>query len=204
MPEKFRRVKREPRLANFPPKKRWGLIGLVLIIAAGITGWFYLRSDVSNQDNQDQTKKIDRTLAAIICRAGECFWLNKEGISFSKSARSAGNLVPSLEDKTGRELKVGSELLEADILAELSFLKQRVSEDLGLNLKSGETSDANLKDFDFTTSAGWTLKVSIGQNAYKTLETLKQTLAEINKTNSTALLDYIDLRIPNKVYYKLK
>ena len=72
-------------------------------------------------------------------------------------------------------------------------------------LKSGDTSDLNLNDFNFTTGDGWVLKLSIKENAYKIIEILRQTLEEIKKTAPpTAGLDYVDLRIQNKVFYKFK
>lgn len=183
------------------------VVGLILVLFLGSAAWFYWNSDVccfSGENNPSRVQAADRALAAVICRGEECFWLNKEGISFNKSGRTSGNLVVNLEDKTGRELKIGNELLGAEFLAELSFIKRKVYEDLSLNLRSGEIGDSSLKDFNFITNEGWLLRLSVAENAYKTLETLKQTLAEIKKTAPTAGLEYIDLRVPNKVYYKFR
>ncbi|MBI2052532.1 MAG: hypothetical protein HYT38_02535 [Candidatus Sungbacteria bacterium] len=203
MAEKFRRIKRQqPRFIKKISRRMFWVAGLVLIIVTGIIGWFYFDQTASSQNSSNKTKEVDRTLAAIICRTEECFWLNESGISFNKSGRTAGNLVLNLEDKSGRDLKVGEKILDPAILAELLFIKQHAYEDLGLSLKTGQMDGAVLSDFDFTTKEGWTLKISVNQNAYKTLETLKQSLVEIKKTAPTSGLEYIDLRVPNKVYYK--
>ena len=203
MAERFRRIKKEKTglSGSFSRKKLWVLPGAVVLV---FMGWFYWSAGDSSRDEAKKELPVDRALAAVVCRAGECFWLNREGVSFNKSGKTAGNLVMNLEDKTGRDLKVGAELLNPGVMAELFFLKQRIYEEFGVSLRMGEIDNAKLSDFNFITQEGWALKISIGQNAYKTLETLKQTLAEISKTNSTASLDYIDLRIPNKVYYKFR
>ena len=147
---------------------------------------------------------VDKNLAATICRGDDCFWLNKDGIAFGKSGKTGGNLVLSFEDKTSRNLDIGQVLLKPESLAELLFLRKRISEDTGVFLKSGETIDLNLNDFDFKTADGWTLKLTLAENAYRTMETLKKTLEEVKKTAPVSALDYIDLRIPNKVFYKFK
>ena len=115
-----------------------------------------------------------------------------------------GNIVLTVEDKTDRNLAVGEKLLDAHTLAELKFLKEEILEELGLDLKAGETADSNLSDFDFVTSEGWVLRLTVNDNAHKTIETLKQSLAEITQTAASSALEYMDLRIPNKVYYKFR
>src|SRR3989338_4618832 len=107
MAEKFRQIKRQqPRFIKKISRRMFWIAGSVFIVAAGIMGWFYFDQTAFNQNDSDQTKKIDRTLAAIICRTEECFWLNESGISFDKSGRTAGNLVLSLEDKSERQLQI--------------------------------------------------------------------------------------------------
>lgn len=151
-------------------------------------------------------KISDKNLAATICRGEECFWLNRDGVAFGKSGKTGGNLVLSFEDKTSRNLAVGEALIKPESLAELLFLKKRISEETGIFLKSGETIDLNFNDFDFKTADSWTLKLTLTENAYRTLETLKKTLEEVKKTapSGVAGLDYVDLRISNKVFYKFK
>ncbi len=207
MAEKFRRVKREyPYFVKRFSAKPFVVAGSVFFMAAaaGLAGWFYFDDARTNENGPSQIKPVNQTLVAVICRKDNCFWLNEDGISFNQGGRTEGNIVLNLEDKTDRGLKVGDNLLAANILAELSFLRQRMQEDFDLNLKTGETNDANLNDFDFTTSEGWLLRFSVAENIYKTLETLKRTLEEIKKTAPSSGLEYIDLRVPNKVYYKFK
>lgn len=144
-----------------------------------------------------------KDLTAVVCRESDCFWLNKNGKAFYQGANFSGSLILSLDDKTSRELKLGSELLPPHILGELLFVKDRLRADLAVSMESIETADPKLQDFDFITTAGWILRFSIAENAYKTLETLKKTLGQIGP-DSLLRLDYIDLRVPNKVYYKFK
>ena len=103
-----------------------------------------------------------------------------------------------------KELKVGEKLLDPKILAKINFLKGELENNYSIKLIDTKTEDSNYSDFDFTTSEGWVLRLNLSENIYKTLETLKQSLVEIKKSGPTALLDYLDLRIQNKVYYKFR
>lgn len=175
-------------------------------IGISIAGWLYFRDQATSisLNNSANDKTRDKNILAAVCRDSACYWLNKLGVAFSQSGKLSGNIVLNIEDKTSRELKIGSELVAPATLAELLFLRNRITEDIGISLVSGETQDSNLADFDFAAAEGWKLRLSTSENAYKTLETLKQTLAEVSKTAPISMLDYVDLRIPNKVYYKFK
>lgn len=218
MSEKIRPIKKEPLGVRVGAKvgfsqKRTKILFLAVGGAVVLAPLFYFSfkyiggndSSISASISGEPSKKaIDKNLVATICRSEECFWINKDGFAFGKSGKTGGNLVLSFEDKTGRELKTDTQLIKPETLAELLFLRKRISEDLGVYLKNGETSDLNLNDFNFTTADGWILKLSIKENAYQTIEILKQTLEEIKKTAPLSGLDYVDLRISNKVFYKFK
>ena len=211
--EKIRRINKEPIRSRVNFSKKTGIVflvaaGISFLSAASYLSVGYLKdrknSPTGSVSGGALNETSDKNVAAAICRGEECFWLNKGGFAFGKSGKSAGNLVLNIKDKTSRELKIGERLLKPETLAELLFLRKRISEDLGVPLKESGTSDSNLSDFYFAAAEGWTLKFTLAENAYKTLEILKQTLEEIKKTalNGLAGLEYIDLRIPNKVFYK--
>lgn len=202
MPEKFRQANKE---SFFSSKKISGVIGPVLFLIVALAGLFFWREKNKNISQvENSILPADRVLAAMVCRQPDCFWLNKEGVSFGQGGEAGGNIVIVLEDKTNRELKIGAQLVSPETLAKIDFFKNKLSEDFGLEIRSGETEDSHLADFDFTVKTGWVLRLNLAENVYRTLETLKQTLAEIKKTAPTATLEYVDLRIPNKVYYKFK
>lgn len=212
MSEKIRRINRDPINSRVNFSKRtltlFFIAGGVLFSAL----FFYFSWKYTNGFGNSTTASVsgeaekisDRNFVATLCGGEECFWLNKYGVAFGKSGKTGGNLALIIEDKTNRNLDTGQELLKPESLAELLFLKKKISEDLGIPLMYAETDDLNLNDFDFKTTEGWILKITLSENAYRTVETLKDTLEEIKKTAPISALDYIDLRISNKVFYKFK
>ena len=201
MSERAKYINREKKAS----RRRWPvfLVGGAAALLLSWVLWFFFLSR-GQTGPAESLGTDDKNLAATLCRGSDCLRLNKEGLAFNRSGQLSGNIVLSLIDKTNREFKIGGQLIKPETLAELLFLKNQIYETQGVKLLEGEIADSDLVDFNFTTSAGWNLKLTTSENAYKTLEVLKQTLAEIAKTVPTAPLDYIDLRIPNKVYFKFK
>ena len=202
MAERFRPIKKE---GNFMLKGRWPVFVLAGVVLAGAVWglWFFI---FKYKINGAPVQKIqDKSLLAVLCREpGDCFWINRQGVAFNETGQLFGQTVLNILDKTGRNIKIGDTAVKPEILAKLLFLRKNILDETSILLVGVETQDLNLADFDFKTSGGWVLKVSLNDNAYKILETLKQALQEITKSGPTSLLDYIDLRIPNKVYYKFK
>lgn len=204
MSEKVRRITKDTINQPLPRKKRViFLMGLVVItlVFGGATLWykkqgFYLKALLSSKAN-------DKNLIAVLCRATDCYWLNEKGIAYHNGIRFSGSLILLISDKTSRPLALGQQLIKSETLSELTFLKKRILEETGIGLRAGETQDLKLEDFDFMTNQGWLLRFSISENAYKTLAVLKQTLAQIDPQDISRL-EYIDLRMPNKVYYKFR
>lgn len=209
MAEKLRRIKNEnDSLANRVYKKRLWLAVIVFLclIIAIPTLIFFSRKNISVSSGQSVSEIKDKNLAAAICQNQTCFWLNKEGMAYSQSGRMGGNLVLNIEDKTSREIKLGEKILDPNSIAKLVFIKDKILADFNVGLNDISMGDADLSDFSFLTSEGWQLRFNLNENADKTLEILKQSLAEIKKTAPSGVegLEYLDLRIPNKVYYKFR
>ncbi len=202
MPEKLRPAQKDNIFSKVKvPSYAGPVLFLSLAIVTGLFFW-YKKHAVTVETAK--TNSVDKALSAVLCQSTSCFWLNKDGVSFNEGAKTSGNLVLVVEDKTNKELKVGEKLLDPKILGKINFLKEELANNFKIELGEIKTEDSNYSDFDFTTSEGWVLRLNLSENIYKTLETLKQSLAEIKKSGPTSLLDYLDLRIQNKVYYKFK
>lgn len=207
MPEKLRRVKSDySQLWRRPSWKPLVWSGAVLVILLMSVAWWKYRGYFGiDLVGRGKTGEItNRNLTAIVCRPEKCFWLNDRGVAFGESGLASGGLALHIEDKTERNLEIGLALMDSRTLAELVFLRQAAAENLGVNLNGAELNDPNMADFEFVADDGWRLKISTTDNAYKTLATLEQSLDEISKTAPVSTLEYIDLRIPNKVYYKFR
>lgn len=205
MSEKIRRINKKP--LRIPPWVKAAFYiggGVIITLIGGFIIYRYLPKLTGKKNNNTTVVNVTtESLYAVLCQNEDCFSLDKNGVAYAATGKMLGNLILTLEDKTSRNLKLGDKFLGVEALAKLYFIKENIARDLGLGLASAETEDSNLEDFDFMTDQNWILRVTLRENAYKTLETLKRTLAQIGPSN-TPLLEYVDLRIPNKVYFKFR
>lgn len=204
MSEKIRRITKTTINQPLPRKKRViFLMGLVVItlVFGGATLWY--KKQGFHLETRFPSNTNDKNLTAVLCRATDCYWLNEKGMAYHNGMRFSGSLILLISDKTSRPLALGQQLIKPETLSELAFLKKRILEETEIGLRAGETQDLKLEDFDFMTNQGWPLRFSVSENAYKTLAVLEQTLAQIDPQDISRL-EYIDLRVPSKVYYKFR
>lgn len=198
MSERVRRIKKK-RTSSMA--KRVFLLVIIAIIA------FFVWLVLFNQKPELIEEKIlnikNQETSAIFCFTSDCFLINIEGIAFKKSSRPSGNLLFLIEDKTEKDsVKIGENVMNPHTLKELLFLRKKITEELSVRLGSAKTYDINMTDYEFKTSEDWILKLSTTNNANATLEILKRALNELGSTRAN--LEYIDLRLATKVFYKMK
>lgn len=199
MPEKVRRIKSESKKASSWGKRVF-FFALPFLVLVGI---IYIASFITRDGSPAMPKIENQETAATYCLRENCFLLNPDGVLFKESSKPGGNLVFLIDDKVDRqEQKTGESILKKETLDELIFLKDRIFEDFSIRVSRAEVYDREFKDFEFKTIDGWTIKISVSNNANATLTILGSVLDELGSSRDA--IEYIDLRLPTRVYYKLK
>ena len=126
----------------------------------------------------------------------ECYYIDKNGIPYETAPFFSNSPLPTLEIKG--ELRLGEEFLpksEAEFLIEfgkevqkLNFFVQKIKMD---------------KDLEIFTSEGWKLILNFGKKDSKDILE-KIFLLFDRKIKDRSKIEYIDMRVENKAFYKLK
>ena len=129
-----------------------------------------------------------------------CFWLNNEGIVIGKAPYSRGTLIPVVIDKTNETVFLGRRLIDEERLKNLikiieMFLEFNwVSEEIVIN-------DALLREATITINSGQKIFISL----LRSPETEgRPVLDEIVLSGKWPKIEYIDLRVESKGFYKLR
>ncbi len=198
MSERVRRIRKKKASSK---SKRVFFVVMIAIIAA--VAWFFITRQSPEEAPEIAPIIKNQETAAIFCFTDECFLINIEGIAFKKSSRPSGNLLFLIEDKARENfIEINDEVLDTHTLKELLFLRKKISDNFSLRLGNAQTYDRDMADYEFETSEGWLLKLSTSNNANATLEILGRALNELGSTSAN--LEYMDLRLPTKVFYKMK
>ncbi|MCX7589439.1 MAG: FtsQ-type POTRA domain-containing protein [Patescibacteria group bacterium] len=142
---------------------------------------------------------IERKPFGIWCliSQNECLEFDSDGILFKKTFLSEGNLILKINDYSLRNLNIGAKVLPdrlLDIFLNIiSMLKQQNIAFSDVNIK-----DINLEEME--------IKVFNGPKIYFSLRfpppDVEQIIDDFKNKNIFNKLEYIDLRVENRVYYK--
>ena len=131
----------------------------------------------------------------LYCNKNECFYIDKNGIPYESAPIFSDSPIPILE--SNKNLRLGEEFLEnyeADFLIKL---KEKIQK-LGLTLKKIKIEN----DIKLTTNEGWQLILILGEKDHEKIVEKLYLLFE-RQIKDRSKLEYIDIRFPNKVFYKL-
>ena len=154
-------------------------------------------------------KLEERSNAVLFCEKEDCAYADENGFVFEKAPYFSGavflKLVEQRNSDSGENAKAIDEYLGTSLIAESEF--KTILEFTGLAAKTGGgVSEVILKKeniYEFYTQEGWKIILNDKndpQSAYINLITA----LDANIKDKRQKLDYIDLRLGNKIYFKYK
>ncbi len=139
----------------------------------------------------------------IWCGKINCYYFDKEGIIFKEAPLTEGGLILKIEDSGNKEVSLGEKAINADLLKFIMEFNNKLLDSGQIKVvefKIGPSADFDLKA---VTANGWLIYLDQNQNPALAASNLFTILNEVIK-NKISSLEYIDLRIPSRVFYKLK
>lgn len=135
----------------------------------------------------------------LYCAAKDCFYIDKNGVPYETAPFFSDSPLPVLEflETSKKILKLGEEFLSKD---EANFLI-----DFGKEIKRLNLSIKKIvveKDIKLIMNEEWQLTIILGKKDYKDIVEKLSLLFE-RKIKDRSKLEYIDMRFPNKAFYKL-
>lgn len=142
----------------------------------------------------------EREPVFIVCPQNQkstCFYIDKGGVAYQDAPKTEGSLISVIE--TEREFNQGDFLFEPLLIENLIEFKELLRIRLNLSTKKIITA----KDVIFETYEGWQIRVAANTPFSERFEDLVLLLtSEIKEERKN--LEYIDLTLPHRAYYKLK
>lgn len=188
---------------------------LGLLSNKNILFWYFAGNEIVNPKKFQSLEKvmIDTDIATkyvsikveehdfkgIICKSDtECYGFNEAGIVYTKAPYVEGSLILKINDRSSRASVLGHKFLPKDQWIDRMFktIKLLKQEDIGI--KSVYIKDINLKE--------WGVNLFSGPDIYFSFdfipENLNQVIESFFRKSENKSYEYIDLRIPGRIYYK--
>lgn len=137
------------------------------------------------------------------CSGASCYYFDKEGIIFKVAPLTEGTLILKVQDFEGKDAFLGSRVIEKNLIGFIAAFNEKINKDGRFRIVEFKIKPASNIDLEAITDRGWSIYLDQSQDPALAASNLLTITSEAlkNKTNN---LDYIDLRIPSRIFYKLK
>ncbi len=146
----------------------------------------------------------ERKPVGIWCLAvqNECFYFDKGGIAFSKTQPSSGFLIMNITDRrTDKKVELGGRVADDDWLKDITDTQDLLNKN-NVNVKEFVIPVDSFDEFHAQTAGGWKIMFSTQTDIGKQINSLTSFLKEKLTPEQKKSLQYIDLRIQDRIYYK--
>jgi 5-carboxymethyl-2-hydroxymuconate isomerase len=131
---------------------------------------------------------------------GTCFYFDNDGIVFKNAPTTSGSLITIIQDYSNRKYAIGDKISEKSFIDIILEISENLFAEIGLKVSNFNIDSYPIEELKATTNEGWYVLFSLKRDIKSQLLALKVALNE--KIQSRTSLQYIDLRIENRIYYK--
>lgn len=175
-------------------------------IKSGLAAIFPTITDISIKKELFHSLIVNfekRIQIGIWCNNANCYYFDKEGIVFKEAPITEGALILKIEDFEKKEVSSGDQVLNYNQLKFMTEFNNKITENNQFKIiKFKITPSANF-DLEAITDRGWSIYLDQNQDPALEANNLFTILNEVIK-NKASNLEYIDLRIPSRIFYKMK
>jgi len=140
--------------------------------------------------------------AGIWCfKDAKCFYFDREGTAFDTAINSDGPLFLNIYDKTRAIEKPGEKVAGPDLINFILNARREV-EKLKIDISKIIIPEEERFRVNVLTGEGWELYLNTEDDLQNQISVLNIFLTQKISPEKRSQLRYIDVRIPNRVYYK--
>jgi cell division septal protein FtsQ len=144
---------------------------------------------------------LEREKWAVWCWKESCFYADSSGVIFREAPQFSGNLVLKILDQREEPVTLGSRILDENLLNKLQNFIKTAAEKQKITINSIEIYPDLL--FKLVASDGWKIILDSQTDIKLAIENFPILIGSAIKDRLNRL-DYIDLRFPDKSFFKLK
>ncbi|MBI2446497.1 MAG: FtsQ-type POTRA domain-containing protein [Parcubacteria group bacterium] len=157
------------------------------------------------------TKKLFNTITidfhkriqiGIWCNSAGCYYFDKTGVAFAKTPETEGSLILKIEDLSKNNILLGDKVLDDNLINFIFAFNAKISENNKFKILEFKIKPNFSVDLEAVTNKNWSIYLDEKQEPAAAVNNLLSILEEAVK--NTGNLEYVDLRIPSRVFYKLK
>lgn len=149
----------------------------------------------------------EKTPKMLLVSGGKYYFVDAQGIAYEEATLDTlpGVVLPTVKnnDHTA-DLQVGNPAVTENFVNFLSIIQEELKEITGSEIVEIRIPSLAAREVHFALSNNWEILFDITRDAEIQLNILKKVLATTVSAEEQEKLEYVDLRISNRVYYKVR
>jgi|SRR3989344_2557814 len=133
-------------------------------------------------------------------QADSCFYFDKEGIIFKEAPQTEGGLILKIIDASKNSASLGDMVLDNNKINFIIAFSDKINENNKFKILEFKIKPKSSVDLEAITDQKWSIYLDEKQEPVTAANNLLIILEEAVKNAKN--LEYIDLRIPSRVFYK--
>lgn len=140
----------------------------------------------------------ERERFGVWCRANECFWFDRDGVIFDNAPSAQSSLLPTIHDYSKTDIPLGSRVFSDSKHIENILAAFEIVNAIGIGIEELNLSRPELREFYVKTYDGAELRFSLDLDP----RPFASALYKLKVDPGLKKLEYIDMRVENRIYYK--
>ncbi len=145
----------------------------------------------------------ERKPAGIWCfvALAKCFYFDKNAVAYAEATQSSGFLILNVADHQGQAVTLGSRVSSEEWTKNIIMARELLPK-VGVSVAEFTISSGSFDEFDSKTSEGWRILFSNSTDITKQIASLGILFRDKLPVEKRTGLQYVDLRIQDRIYYK--
>lgn len=147
----------------------------------------------------------EKTPALLFLSKGKYYFVDDQGIAYEEARLDTlpGTVLPTVKNNDREaDIRLGIPAVEERLVSFVVSGQERVAEVAGAQVAEIRIPSLAAREVHFLLNNNWEIRFDIMRDTNAQLEVLRKLLENTITPEERAVLEYIDLRIPNRVYYK--
>lgn len=143
--------------------------------------------------------------ALLLVSKGSYYFVDEEGVAYEQASLDAipGVVLPTVKNSdTNATVTLGTNAVEKEFVVFIHEALQQLPEIVGAQVAEMKIPALATKEVHFLLDKNWNILMDTTRSATDQMRILELLLADTISDTEQQTLEYVDLRIPNRVYYK--
>lgn len=145
----------------------------------------------------------ERDIWSTVCSTSSCFYTDRKGFLFGRSPRISGTVFFAIEDKRNITPVIGEAFLPEEELRYIQSLFEKIEHITGHEFRTLTITGDQLHKYEAETNKGWRIIFDARTDIEFAVVNFLTAYEGLLKEDLDSI-DYIDLRLENKIFYKYK